>query len=310
MPIVSVIVPVFNEEENLQLFCEYIDEKANKADFQIEVIFVDDGSSDNSIQVIESFAFKYCASAKLIKLSKNFGSHAAIRAGISKATGDFCTYIEADLETPENILDVMYENIAKGYDAVYIEKTDVKKSVFSKITSGIFSSLMRKYAVKDYRQGGINNIMINRKIIDYLNNNIEQNSSLQLQIINAGFDSIIIGMDYRSRVKGKSKWTMSKKLKLFIDSFVSFSYFPIRLVSFIGAILALAGIIYGIYIVVIRIMGYDLQEGYATIAALLLFGFGITNISLGIIAEYLWRTHDAAQNRPVFIISEETDIKT
>ena len=152
-------------------------------------------------------------------------------------------------------------------------------------------------------------MMINRKIVDFLNSNIENNSSLHLQIINAGFESIIIGMDYRSRTKGISKWTMSKKIKLFIDSFVSFSYFPLRLVSIVGVILALAGIVYGIYIVVARLLHNDFQEGFPTIAALLLFGFGITNISLGIIAEYLWRTHDAAQKRPVFIISNEIDIK-
>ena len=309
MTTVSVIVPFLNEEENLHRFCVYIDEQAGKADYQTEVIFVDDGSEDNSIDLIKAYEFKHCGTVKLLKLSKNFGSHAAIRAGISKAAGDYCTYIEADLETPEDILDVMYENIREGYDAVYIEKTAVKKNAFSRLASGIFSSLMRKHAVPNYRQGGINNIMINRKIIDYLNDNVEQNSVLQLQIINSGFKSVVVGMDYRPRTEGKSKWSLSKKMKLFIDSFVSFSYFPIRLVSIVGAILALAGIVYGIYIVIIRILGVYLIEGYATTVAVLLFGFGITNISLGIIAEYLWRTHDAAQRRPVFIISDETEIK-
>jgi len=309
MQTVSVIVPFLNEEENLERFCEYIDAEAGKADFQIEVIFVDDGSGDNSVSIVTAYEFNNCKTAKLIQLSKNFGSHAAIRAGISKATGDYCTYIEADLETPEDMLDVMYENIIKGYDAVYIEKRTVKKPFLTKIASSIFSYLMRKHAVPNYQQGGINNIMMKRNIVEYLNNNIENNSSLQLQIINAGFKSITIGMHYRTREKGKTKWSMSRKIKLFIDSFISFSYFPIRLVSFVGAILALAGIIYGIYLVILRITGYGLQEGYATIAALLLFGFGITNISLGIIAEYLWRTLDAAQKRPVFIISKENDIK-
>ena len=309
MATVSVIVPFLNEKDNLKNFCEYIDDKASKADFQMEVIFVDDGSTDNGVEIIQSYSFQYCNKVKIVKLSKNFGSHAAIRAGISKATGDYCTYVDADLETPENMLEVMYENITKGYDAVYIEKTTVEKNLFSKITSHIYSNLMQKYAVRDYRKGGINNIMMSRKIIDFLNENVEHNSSLMLQIIDAGFESVTIGMDYRLRTAGKSKWTMAKKIKLFIDSFVSFSFFPLRLVTIVGIILALAGIIYGICIIIIRLFFQDLEQGFATIAALLLFGFGITNISLGIIAEYLWRTFDATRNRPVFIVSKEIDVK-
>ena len=309
MTIVSVIVPFLNEKDNLNAFCDYIDNKASKADYQMEVIFVDDGSTDNGIEVIQSHSFQYCNKVKIIRLSKNFGSHAAIRAGISKATGDYCTYVDADLETPENMLEVMYENITIGYDAVYIEKTAIEKNVFSKITSKMYSSLMRKYAVRDYRKGGINNIMLSRKLVNYLNENNENNSSLMLQIIDAGFESITINMEYRTRAKGKSKWTMAKKVKLFIDSFVSFSFFPLRLVTIVGFALALAGIIYGAYIVIIRLFFQHLEQGFATMAALLLFGFGITNISLGIIAEYLWRTFDAARNRPVFIVSKEIDIK-
>jgi dolichol-phosphate mannosyltransferase len=151
--------------------------------------------------------------------------------------------------------------------------------------------------------------MFNRKIIDYLNENIEVNSSVSLQIIDAGFDSAIVGMNYRMRAGGSSKWTLSKKIKLFIDSFVSFSYMPIRVVSIVGILFAAVGIIYGIYIIIARLLYPEMQQGYATIIVLLLFGFGITNISLGVIAEYLWRTFDAARNRPVFIISEEIDIK-
>ena len=309
MATMSVIVPFLNEAENLYAFCEYIDNHAKKAEYQLEVIFVDDGSVDNSIEIIRSFSFQYCDKVIIIKLTKNFGSHAAIRAGISVATGDFCTYVDADLETPENMLEVMFENITKGYDAVYIEKIAVEKNLFPKISSKIYSHLMRKYAVRDYRKGGINNIMMSRKIIDFLNDNIEKNSSLMLQIIEAGFESVTVEMDYRARIKGKSKWTMSKKIKLFIDSFVSFSYFPLRMVTIIGIILAVAGIIYCIYIIIIRLFFQDLEQGFATIAALLLFGFGITNISLGIIAEYLWRTFDATRSRPVFIVSREIDIK-
>jgi dolichol-phosphate mannosyltransferase len=310
MPTVSVVVPFLNESDSLPLFCEFIEAKAAAAEYEMEVIFVDDGSTDDSMRIIESYEFKYCARVRIIGLSKNFGSHAATRAGISQATGEYCTSVSADLEEPEDMLDVMYGKITEGHDVIYIEKASVENGGFvNRFASHAFSALMQKYAVKNFRRGGVNNIMFNRKIVDYLNENIETNSSLQLQIIDAGFDSVVVGMDYRERAGGSSKWTLSKKIKLFIDSFVSFSYMPIRAVSTVGVLFAAVGIVYGIYLIIARVLHPEMQQGYASIVALMLFGFGITNISLGVIAEYLWRTFDAARNRPAFIISEEIDVK-
>jgi dolichol-phosphate mannosyltransferase len=309
MPTVSVVVPFLNEVDNLPLCCKFIETKAASAKYELEVIFVNDGSTDDSVLVIENYAFEYCRHVHIISLSKNFGSHAAIRAGISKSTGDYCTFIGADLDEPADMLDVMYENIVKGHDAVYIEKTAIAAGAINRLTSRCYSALMRKYAVKNYRKGGVNNIMFNRKIADYLNENIEANSSIQLQIVDAGFDSVVIGMDYRMRAGGTSKWTLSKKVKLFIDSFVSFSYMPIRAVSVVGILFATIGIIYGIYLVILRLFDPSLPQGFATIVALLLFGFGVTNISLGIISEYLWRAYDVARKRPAFIISKEENLK-
>jgi len=305
---VSVIVPFLNEAENLGAFCAYIDGIAATADYSLEVIFVDDGSTDGSLDAIAAHPFRHCASVNTIRLSKNFGSHAAIRAGISKATGDYCTYVSADMEEPADMIAIMCANMETGLDAVYIEKKSIKSSLLVRVPSRIYSALMRKYAVKNYGRGGINNIMFNRKIVDYLNANIETNSSLQLQIIDSGFKTATIEMDYKNRFRGQSKWTLSKKIKLFIDSFVAFSFMPIKAVEFVGALMAFLGVVFGIVIIINRILNTDMLPGYATMTALLLFGFGITNISLGIIAEYLWRTYDAARRRPAFIISEETTL--
>jgi dolichol-phosphate mannosyltransferase len=304
MSIVSVVVPFFNEEESLPVCCDHFDNIASKAEYDVDLIFVDDGSTDSSVDVISAFEFQHCYEVRIVKLSKNYGSHAAIRAGICIAHGDFCTYAGADLDEPENMIDVMYENIINGFDAIYIEKNTIVISALARITSLIYSALVRKYAVKEYGRGGINNIMFNRKIIDYLNNNIEANSSIQLQIINAGFKKTTIGMDYRKRVVGETKWTLSKKIKLFIDSFVSFSYAPIRAISIIGILFSMAGLIYAIITVISYFTNPMLIRGYATLVIILLIGFGITNLSLGIISEYLWRIFDAARSRPVFIVYE------
>ena len=309
MDLVSIVVPFLNEESCILKYCDFIDCFSEGKPFEVEVVFVDDGSTDSTSQVISSYEFKNCKSVKLITLSKNFGAHAALRAGIFHASGDYTTYAGADLQEPEDMVSVMYENIKNGKDAVYIEKRSNRVNFVSRLFSSFYSSLIRRYAVKNFGKGGFNNIMFNDKIKQYLNSNIEANSSLILQIVDAGFKNAIVKMDYNARSAGVSKWTFSKKTKLFIDSFVAFSFAPIRFVSIMGISMSLIGFLYGFYIVISRFWVTAPVPGYATLAVLLLFGFGITNISLGIIAEYLWRTFAAASNRPVFVVSEVKDVR-
>ena len=152
-------------------------------------------------------------------------------------------------------------------------------------------------------------VIFNRKIIDLLNNNIESNSSIMLQIMDAGFKNCTISLDYNERSAGVSKWTFSKKIKLFIDSFVAFSFMPIRMVSIIGVLIFILGLIIGVFTLVNKILNPAVPIGYSTIACILALGFGITNIALGIIAEYLWRAYDAARKRPAFIVSSVVDVK-
>jgi len=129
-----------------------------------------------------------------------------------------------------------------------------------------------------------------------------------LQIMDAGFKYATISLDFNERSAGVSKWTLSKKIKLFIDSFVAFSFMPIRLVSMIGIIIFFIGILIGIFTIINKFINPSVPIGYSTLASIMALGFGVTNISLGIIAEYLWRAYDAARKRPVFIVSEVVDL--
>lgn len=305
----SIVVPYLNEAEGIEQYCKAVDEFSSTIQFPLEIIFVDDGSTDNTSQLIREYSFQNIKKIKMVSLSKNFGSHAAIRAGVLHSSYDICTWMGSDLQEPFELLTIAYTRIESGYDAIYVEKNSVKVSPANRLFSKMYSALMRRYAVKNYASGGISNIVFNRKIIDFLNKNIESNSSIMLQIMDAGFKNCTISLDYHERSAGVSKWTLSKKIKLFIDSFVAFSFMPIRMVSIIGAIIFLIGVIIGISTLINKIINPVVPIGYSTIASILALGFGITNISLGIIAEYLWRTYDAARKRPTFIISDVTDIK-
>lgn len=305
---ISVIVPFLNEEEVIEKFCAALDGYQKNFAVELEVVFVDDGSTDNTLKKIKQYSFECIHRVKIIKLSKNYGSHAAIRAGIQNVSYPIATWMGSDLQEPLEILQLGMEQIEQGYDAVYFEKKAVKVSVTEKIFSRMYSWLMRKYAVKNFESGGINTIMINKKIIEMMNENVESNSSVILQILNAGYKHITLAVEYHARNGGKSKWTFSKKIKLFIDSFVAFSFMPIRLVSVVGILMFLIGFLMGIFTIINKLVEPSVPIGYSTLTSIIALGFGITNISLGIIAEYLWRTYDAARKRPVYIISELIDV--
>ena len=215
----------------------------------------------------------------------------------------------SDCQEPVEFLEKSYHLIQEGYDAVYIEKKSVGVSSVNRGFSKMYSSLMKKYAVKNYASGGISNIVFNDKIKKYINENEESNSSIMLQIMDAGFLYKILPLDYKERVAGKSKWTLGKKIKLFIDSFVSFSFMPIRLVSLLGVAMFIIGVVFGVIVIINKLIHPELPSiGYATLASLISVGFGITNISLGIIAEYLWRAYDAARRRPMYIVSDVIEL--
>jgi dolichol-phosphate mannosyltransferase len=303
-PNISIIIPFLNESGNIPNLIEEINKFSNKNEtLSIEVIFVNDGSSDDSILVLRSFKLN-TFSSKIISFSKNFGSHAALRAGILNSNGDFITFMYADLQDPIDLISELYLKCKLGFDICWAKRTNVTNSKFDKIFSLFYSRLMKKFATSLYPENGFDIVMFNEKVKEQLNNSIQANSSIFLQILTLGFNQTEIIYEKVERKVGKSKWSIKKKIKLFIDSFVSFSYAPIKLVSITGFLFFFTGILWTFYIILRKLIINDLPEGWPALTSILLLGFGITNISLGIIAEYLWRTLDEARKRPVFIIDE------
>jgi dolichol-phosphate mannosyltransferase len=306
--LVTVIIPIFNEYEGIPFLVDSLNEFfGQNKHLNAEVIFVNDGSKDGSVERLKSMNHSNYK-AKIISFSRNFGSHAALRAGISHASGDYICFNYADLQDPLELINRMKELMDGGNDIVWAQRESTKVSFGEKMFSKFYAYLMKKFAFKNFPEKGFDIVMFNKKVAAEVNKNVEANSSIFLQILGMGFKQTNITYKKRERQTGVSKWTLAKKIKLFIDSFVAFSYAPIRFVTIVGFIFFFIGMAWTGYIVVRKIFFQDLAAGWPALMSILMIGFGITNISLGIIAEYLWRTLDASRKRQVFIIDEVTDM--
>ncbi|MBN2301297.1 MAG: glycosyltransferase [Lentisphaerae bacterium] len=307
-PDISLIIPFFNEQENItRLVTQLNSYCASLQGVMIEVLFIDDGSSDHSLECLKTIEHT-SYDARIIKFSQNYGSHAALRAGILHAKGAYTTFLSADLQDPITLIEKLYRKSLEGYDIVWAARKQVDVPFGEKVFSTLYSGLIRRFAVHTYPENGFDVVMFNEKVKAELNDDVEANSSLFLQILTLGFKSASISYDKQARTVGKSKWTFGKKVKLFIDSFVAFSYMPIRVVSLMGILLAGIGFLWATYVIMRTILFRDLNPGWPTLIAVLMMGFGLTNISLGIIAEYLWRTLAAVRKRKVFILDEIIDL--
>jgi dolichol-phosphate mannosyltransferase len=298
IPDISVIIPAFNEESSLPALFTALGEFVLSVGLYVQFVFVDDGSSDGTADFILSHTIKN-AEVKLVKLSRNFGAHSALRAGIYHANADYCMFYSVDMPEPVSVITEFYAELNKGNDLVYSKRLGYRGSLGSRI----YNKLVNRFVGLGFPEEGVLGVAFNQKIKRELNNNIEANSSVFFQIFSLGFKRSAITVEFRERQSGVSKWTLRGKIKLFIDSFVMFSYVPIRAISLIGIILALIGFFWALFILIQKLVSPEqIDAGWPTLLGILLIGFGVTNFSLGIIAEYLVRTLDAARKRPTFVI--------
>ncbi len=309
---ISLVIPFLNEKETLPGLIEKLSRflEATPKLPAVEVIFVDDGSTDGSAEFLTNAAGRLSFNAQLLRLSRNYGTHSALRAGISKASGKWITNNYADLQDPLELLPELYEKCQEGFDLVWANRRSTQARFFERTFSSMYAWLIRKFIDQRYPEMGLDIVMFNHKVKDELDQNPEGNTSLFLQIMSLGFAQGQIFYDKRQREGGKSKWTTAKKLKLLIDTFVSFSYAPIRFVSIIGLLLFMVGIVWTIYLVLRVTLVGDLNTGWPALMSVALLGFGTTNISLGIIAEYLWRILDASRKRRTYIVDSVVDLST
>lgn len=301
----SIIVPVYQNEKNLDdSIPKLLSLKEKLANVTLELIFVDDGSSDASYEILSRYREKNKKTIKIIKFTKNFGQNPAISAGLQATTGDCVGIISADLQDPYELFVEMFERWKAGDKLVIGERVDREEAITHTFFSRAFWVLLRKYVLKDLPVGGFDFCLIDGQIRDDLNRITEKNTPIFPLIFWLGYRPHIISYTRKVRTAGKSQWNFSKKFKLTVDTITSLTYLPVRLISVLGLVLSFLSFSYTFIILFRWFIFKSTVPGWTTLALLTSFLGGMMLLSLGIIGEYVWRILDEVRKKPGYIIDE------
>lgn len=300
----SIVVPVYYNAPSLPLLHQRFAEIANQVtgcDF--EFIFVDDGSGDNSFDVLKELSTQD-ARVKVIRLVRNFGSNAAILAGLAHASGDCVAMITADLQDPPELIPSMIEKWQAGFKVVLAERTERQDPWMTRLTGDLFNGLYRKFVFPNFPPKGFDFFLADQQVIRTLVQHAGTNLYLFGLLLWTGYKPAILTYTRAERKFGKSRWTFGKKLKYFFDAFVGFSYLPLRLASLVGTLIAVLGFLYATFIIFARMVWGFPVEGWTSMMVVLLLVSGVQMMMLGLLGEYVWRTLDEARGRPIYLIGE------
>lgn len=300
----SIVVPVYYNEDTLMDLYEDMQAIILDKLGDYELVFVDDGSGDGSWEIMNQIR-GLDSHVRLVRLSRNFGEHAALLAGLSVCTGDCAVTKQADLQEDSTLILSMYESWKKGNKVVLAVRRSRDESRVKVFFANMYYSLVRKFVNKNMPAGGCDCYLIDRQVIEVLERLDEKNSSLTLQVLWAGFRTDMIYFDRKDREKGESRWTFSKKFKLVLDSMMSFSYVPIRFMSVVGVLFNICAVVLFICVLVEYFTRGTPIAGWPSLMCVVLCSSGLILLMLGILGEYLWRALDAARKRPPYIIDEE-----
>jgi polyisoprenyl-phosphate glycosyltransferase len=306
MPTLSYIIPCYFNEENIPITKSELikNESRFPADVKFEYVMIDDGSKDGTITELLKFKEEYPDKVKIIKLSGNFGSYNAILAGMNYATGDCNVFLAADLQDPPELIPKMYDYWLKGIKLVIANRQDREESFMQRLFSGTYHYLIKKFALKGVPKGGYDLVLFDQQLRKEVVKINEKNTNQIYLLSWLNYDFVNIPYVRKKRELGKSRWTIQKKIKLFVDSFVSFSFVPIRLISVAGLILGFISLLYGLFVIYAKITGLVALNGWTALMVVLLFVSSFQMVALGIIGEYVWRAMDASRNRPNFVVDE------
>lgn len=301
---ISLVVPVYNEEDVVDIFYEKTSPILSSINNRFEIIFVNDGSYDSTAEKIKALHFKD-SRVKLIDLSRNFGKEIAMTAGLDYAHGEVVVIIDADLQDPPEIIPQMVEKWRQGYDIVYASRTMREgETLFKKATAKVFYRVIKRLSRTEIPENTGDFRLMNRRTVNALKLLRERHRFMKGLFSWIGFKQASIPYVRKPRYSGGTKWSYWHLWNLGIEGITSFSYAPLQVFSYLGFLIAILALFYAIFLVTRTVLfGRDVP-GYASIMVAVLFLGGVQLISLGIIGEYLGRLFNETKKRPLYLINE------
>ena len=305
-PLVSVVTPTFCEEENLPTLYKKLCTALDKLEIRWECVIVDDHSSDSTFAIAGKLA-KADPRVKAIRLARNTGSHVAIMCGLEHAAGDCSVVLAADLQDPPELIENLIEKWHHGAQIVWaVRRSPGHRKVGQMIGARVYYGILGRMGEFDNMpETGADFLLIDRAAIDGLTRFQERNVSVFALIHWMGFRQDRVEYDKNPREHGSSGWTLGKKIKLFVDTVVSFSHGPIQFMSVFGVILAMFGFLYACVVVFKALSGVVVPGWSSLMVAILIIG-GVQISMLGVLGEYLWRTLEETHKRPRYLIEDTT----
>ena len=301
--VLYIVIPCYNEEESVGIFIKEIQKVL--ADYNFEVIYVNDGSSDNTLNEIKDIANSN-PNVKYISFSRNFGKESAIYAGLKNATGDLVCVMDADLQHPPSLLPEMIETITnEDYDVVAARRISRKgESKIKSFFSRIFYKFFNKISKMNLKEGATDYRVMTQQVVDAILQMPEYNRFSKGLFQWVGFNTKWIAYENIERVAGKTTWSFWGLFKYSIEGIVAFTTLPLSIATLLGTVFSIIAFIYMIFIIAKNLLYSDPVQGFATIMCAILLLGGIQLLTIGILGKYLEKTYAETKNRPIFIVKE------
>ncbi|HFU3803699.1 TPA: glycosyltransferase family 2 protein [Streptococcus suis] len=304
----SVVVPCYNEEKTIVPFLESIarTEKELSDKLQFSYIFIDDGSSDNTLKVLKE-ASSQNSNIHFISFSRNFGKEAALLAGLDEADGDFVTVMDVDLQDPPELLVEMYSKINDGYDIVATRRSNrIGEPIIRSFFAKLFYRIMNRVSSTEMIDGARDFRLMTRQVVDSILELKEVNRFSKGLFSWVGYKVTYISYENRERVAGETSWSFWSLLKYSIEGFINFSDVPLTLATWAGLFSFFLSIVGAVFVIIRQIIFSDPVPGWASIVTIILFLGGIQLLALGIIGKYISKIFLETKKRPIYIVKERS----
>ena len=305
---IVMVVPCYNEEEVLPLFVQEMARINKKLKRDLHILFVDDGSTDGTLDLLRSYAREPWMS--YLSFSRNFGKEAAMYAGFSHAQADYIGVMDADLQHDPKLLPRMEEALDRGYDVCATRRSSRSQASKSyNLGASGFYAIMNRIGDNVHMEAGVQNFRLMKKPVVEAILSLPENGRFSKGIFSwIGYKIKYIETDDRVREAGKSKWSSRKSIRYALDGIFSFSVAPLRLATYLGLIISAAGFLYALYIIINTLLFGPKTAGFPTLASLILILGGLNLLFMGLIGEYVGRIYKEAKRRPIYLV-QESDLK-